>query len=131
MKFDHAVGGFSLNRGTSTKDFTYRLVQGSVAEDESNLSYLASRHSQSPLQIRPPGEGWTLLDEQTPESLGRALASAIEWRYRRRHGEALAALEQADDRVFQFFRAGGTLAAWEAQSAEQWAARADDAPPTP
>jgi glycosyltransferase involved in cell wall biosynthesis len=53
-------------------------------------------------------------------TLGRVLAWAIEQRYRRRHGAALAALEAADRRVFGFFREGGTLDAWERQAAQRW-----------
>ncbi|MDJ0789017.1 MAG: glycosyltransferase [Myxococcota bacterium] len=116
-----APGRAAGDGASSGKGSAQSPGKGASAEDpgESTLERIYNLKGLIPQSIKFP----------IKMSLGRALASAIEWRYRRRHGEALAALEQADDRVFQFFRAGGTLAAWEEQSAEQWAARTDGAPP--
>ncbi len=58
-------------------------------------------------------------------TLGRLLVAAIEWRYRRRHGAALAALERADREVFDYFQAGGDLDGWEAKTEARLAAAAD------
>jgi hypothetical protein len=48
--------------------------------------------------------------------VGRTLASAIEVRYRSRYGDNLETLEGVDQRVMDFFRDGGEMAA----DNEQW-----------
>jgi colanic acid/amylovoran biosynthesis glycosyltransferase len=51
-------------------------------------------------------------------ALGRALAWAIEQRYRRLEGRESVSLEEEDRRLLALFRAGGTLDDWEAGRAE-------------